>query len=114
MFLLIFESLSMHRISFVQHFRPLGRNIYMYVRFKFSFVRSSHGFCVRAPAHSLEGTVTFRPRSTSVAGTVSNADGFACCCRAANDEDGYRVGAGQGFELTAVAVGHLGRSATWR
>src|SRR6218665_880044 len=59
-------------------------------------------------------TVTFRPRSTSVAGTVSNAEGFACCCRAANDEDGFRVGAGQGFELTAVAVGHLGRNATWR
>src|SRR6218665_2679590 len=59
-------------------------------------------------------TVTFRPRSTSVAGTVSNAEGFACCCRAANDEDGYWVGAGQGFELTAVAVGHLGRNATWR
>src|SRR6218665_3409184 len=58
--------------------------------------------------------VTFRPRSTSVAGSVSNAEGFACCCRAVNDEDGYRVGAGQGFELTAVDVGHLGRSATWR
>src|SRR6218665_2146114 len=58
--------------------------------------------------------VTFRPRSTSVAGTVSNAEGFVCCCRAANDEDGYRVGAGQGFELAAVAVGHLGRNATWR
>src|SRR6218665_2299911 len=57
-------------------------------------------------------TVTFRPRSTGVAVT-SNAEGFACCCRAANDEDGYRVGAGQGFELTAVAVGHLGRNATW-
>ena len=59
-------------------------------------------------------SVTFRPRSTSVAGTVSNAEGFACCCRAANDDDGYRIGAGQGFELTAVAVGHLGRNSTWR
>ena len=59
-------------------------------------------------------SVTFRPRSTSVAGTVSNAEGFACCCRAANDEDEYRVGSGQGFELTVVAVGHLGRNATWR
>src|SRR6218665_71415 len=61
-----------------------------------------------------QNTVTFRPGSTSVAGTVSNAEGFACCCRAANDENGYRVGTGQWFELTAVDVGHLGRSATWR
>src|SRR6218665_2459753 len=52
-------------------------------------------------------TVTFRPRSTGVAGTVSNAEGFACCCRAANDEDGYRVGPGQEFELTAVGVAIL-------
>src|SRR6218665_25525 len=65
-------------------------------------------------ASLLCASVTFRPRSTSVAGTVSNAEGFACCCRAANDEDGYRVGPGQEFELTAVEVGHLGRSATWR
>src|SRR6218665_399495 len=39
-------------------------------------------------------------------------EGFECCCRAANDEDGYSLGAGQGFELTAVDVGHLGKSAT--
>src|SRR6218665_3881795 len=62
--------------------------------------------------HSVEEpfdcSVTFRPRSTSVAGTVSNAEEFACCCRAANDEDGYRVGPEQEFELTAVDVGHLG------
>jgi len=37
----------------------------------------------------LAGIVAFRPRSTSVASTVSDAEGFACCCRAANDEDGY-------------------------
>src|SRR6218665_3757447 len=58
--------------------------------------------------------VTFRPRSTSVAGTVSNAEGFACCCRVANDEDGYRVGTGQGFEVASVGIGHLSWSATWR
>ena len=57
-------------------------------------------------------SVTFRPRSTSVAGTISNAEGFACCCRAANDEDGYRVGTGQGFKLATVGIGHLGWSAT--
>src|SRR6218665_914699 len=51
-------------------------------------------------------SVTFRPRSTSVAGTVSNAEGFACCCRVVNDEDGYRVGTGQGLELAAVDIGH--------
>src|SRR6218665_1170932 len=60
-------------------------------------------------ALSVTTSVTFRPRSTSVAGTVSNAEGLACCCSSANDEDGYRVGAGQGFKITAVAVGHLGR-----
>ena len=59
-------------------------------------------------------TVTFRPRSTSVAGTVSNAEGFACCCRAANDEDGYRVCTGPGYKLASVGIGHLGWSATGR
>ena len=34
----------------------IGRNIY--VRFKFSCVRSSHGLCVCARAHSLEGTLS--------------------------------------------------------
>src|SRR6218665_3660694 len=64
--------------------------------------------------HNGGNTVTFRPRSTSVADTVSNAEGFVCCCRAATDEEGYRVGTGQGFELAAVDIGHLGWSATWR
>ena len=35
-----------------------GRNIY--VRSKFSCVRSSHGLCVRTHAHSLEGTLFVR------------------------------------------------------
>src|SRR6218665_1517954 len=84
------------------------------------FLRTNQLFCFRFDIDKVirqtytHTCVTFRPRSTSVAGTVSNAEGFACCCRAANDEDGYRVGAGQGFELTVVAVGHLGRNATWR
>jgi len=34
----------------------LGRNIY--VRLKFSSVRSSHGLCASANAHSLEGTLS--------------------------------------------------------
>ena len=59
---------------------------------------------------SSDKTVTFRPRSTSVAGTVANPEGFACCCMAANDEDEYMVGTGQGFELASVNIGHLG----WR
>ena len=36
-----------------------GRNIY--VRSKFSCVRSSHDMCVRAHTHSLEGTLAWRP-----------------------------------------------------
>src|SRR6218665_2422220 len=62
--------------------------------------------------NSNSNNVTFRPRSTSVADTVTKAEGFACCCRVANDEDGYRVGTGHGFKLTAVDVGHLILSAT--
>jgi len=42
----------------------LGRNIY--VRFKFSCVRPSHGLCVRAHAHSLEGTLSSVKFSLSV------------------------------------------------
>src|SRR6218665_3615872 len=71
MYPLIFESLCAHKISFVQHFTRthvygttwmklcaniLGRNIY--VRLKFSSVRSSHGLCASANAHSLEGTLS--------------------------------------------------------
>ena len=31
-------------------------------------------------------------KTSSVAGTVSNAEGFACCCRATEDEDGFAFG----------------------
>src|SRR6218665_2318629 len=51
--------------------------------------------------------VTFRPRSTSVAGTVSNAEGFVCCCRATENEDGWRVCIWPGSELAAIAIGAL-------
>jgi len=43
-----------------------GTNIY--VRSKFSCVRSSHGLCV-ACAHSLEGTLVVSPESSTDGGT---------------------------------------------
>ena len=73
MFPLIFQSLCEHKIGFVQHFtrirlyleRRLGNNVQnsfgrnIYVRSKFSCVRSFHGLCARHNAHSLEGTLVY-------------------------------------------------------
>ena len=80
--------------------------VYMYYILYIYYIYNIQKIC--CPRH----TVTFRPRSTNVAGTASNAEGFACGCRAANEEDGYRVGTGQEFKLTAVDVGNLVCSAT--
>src|SRR6218665_1911941 len=73
MFPLLFESLCAHKVSLVQHFTRtrlyiLWNDMYEimckhfkkkhYVRSKVSRVRSSHGLCARAHAHSLEGTMS--------------------------------------------------------